>query len=60
MDDDHGPTPLGDTWTILDHVLARTPRLRALVFECERNAVHEVLPTFQRLARALAGAARAA
>lgn len=60
VDDDHGPTPLGDTWTILDHVLARTPRLRALVFECERNAVHEVLPTFQRLARALAGAARAA
>ncbi|HXZ84898.1 MAG TPA: DUF692 family protein [Myxococcota bacterium] len=60
VDDDHGPTPLADAWEILAHVLPRAPRLRALVFECERNAAREVLPTFRRLARAWAEAQRAA
>jgi uncharacterized protein (UPF0276 family) len=49
VDDDHAPTPLGDTWRIFDAVLAKTPNLRAVVFECERNTAGEVLPTFERL-----------
>lgn len=53
VDDDHAPTPLGDTWRIFDAVLAKTPNLRAVVFECERNAASEVLPTFERLRIAL-------
>lgn len=59
VDDGHGPTPLGDTWEILAHVLPRATRLRALVFECERNTAAEVVPTFARLARELGGSARA-
>jgi len=59
VDDGHGPTPIGDTWTILAHVLPRAARLRALVFECERNAEAEVVPTFERLARELGRAAAA-
>jgi uncharacterized protein (UPF0276 family) len=59
VDDGHGPTPLGDTWQILAHVLPRAARLRALVFECERNTAAEVVPTFERLARELHAAARA-
>ncbi len=50
VDDDHTPAPLADTWRILDAVLPRTPNLRALVYECERNRAEEVLPTFERLA----------
>jgi uncharacterized protein (UPF0276 family) len=49
VDDDHGPDVLPDTWQILGHVLERAPRLRALVFECERNRADEVVPTFERL-----------
>ena len=30
-------------------MLPRAPNLRALVFECERNAADEVIPTFERL-----------
>jgi uncharacterized protein (UPF0276 family) len=49
VDDDHAPTPLGDTWQIFEAVLPRAPNLRALVFECERNAAEQVIPTFERL-----------
>lgn len=49
VDDDHGPAPLADTWTILEAVLPRARHLRALVYECERNAAAEVVPTFERL-----------
>jgi len=55
VDDAHGPEPLPDTWQILAHVLPRAARLRALVFECERNSQAEVIPGFERLARALSG-----
>ncbi|HTO71112.1 MAG TPA: DUF692 family protein [Myxococcota bacterium] len=60
LDDDHGPTPIADTWEIFDWVLPRAPRLRAVVFECERNSAREVVPVFQRLAEALRAAPRAA
>jgi uncharacterized protein (UPF0276 family) len=53
VDDDHSPAPLADTWTILTAVLPRAPNLRALVFECERNRVDQVLPAFERLRGAL-------
>ncbi|HTO52947.1 MAG TPA: DUF692 family protein [Myxococcota bacterium] len=59
VDDAHGPEPLADTWQILAHVLPRAPRLRALVFECERNPVAAVLPGFERLSRELAAVTRA-
>jgi uncharacterized protein (UPF0276 family) len=49
VDDDHGPAPLADTWTILEAVLPRARSLRALVYECERNAAAEVVPGFERL-----------
>jgi uncharacterized protein (UPF0276 family) len=54
VDDDHGPEPLADAWTILEAVLPRAANLRALVYECERNAAPEVLPTFERLRAAFA------
>ena len=49
IDDTHAPQPLPDTWEILDYVLPRATRLRALVYECERNAPDEVLDNFERL-----------
>ncbi|MBI5496205.1 MAG: DUF692 family protein [Deltaproteobacteria bacterium] len=55
VEDDHGPEPLADTWMIFDHVVARAPNLRAVVFECERNTADEILPGFHRLHAALAG-----
>jgi uncharacterized protein (UPF0276 family) len=53
VDDDHSPAPLADTWRILEAVRPRASNLRALVFECERNRVDEVLPVFERLKAAL-------
>ena len=41
---------LKDFRATLEHVLARTPALRALVYECERNRLEDVLPRFARLA----------
>lgn len=52
IDDAHGPEPLPDTWEIFDHVVARAPLLRAVVFECEKNAIDEVVPGFERLSAA--------
>jgi uncharacterized protein (UPF0276 family) len=56
VDDDHTPEPLPETWRILEHVLPRAPRLRALVYECERNPRAAVEPVFARLAALLAAA----
>ncbi len=52
VEDDHGLSVLADTWEILDVVLGGATSLRALVFECERNPLAAVVPTFERLARA--------
>jgi uncharacterized protein (UPF0276 family) len=49
IEDDHGPEPLDDTWQIFTHVAARAPNLKAVVYECERNAEGEVLPVFERI-----------
>jgi uncharacterized protein (UPF0276 family) len=50
VDDDHSPEPLPDAWQILETVLPRATRLRALVYECERNPRERTLPGFERLA----------
>ena len=49
VDDDHGPEPLPDTWEILQAVVPRARRLKAVVYECERNKIEEVVPNFERL-----------
>jgi uncharacterized protein (UPF0276 family) len=49
VDDDHCPEPLPDTWRIVEHVAARAPNLKAIVYECERNPAHEVIAGFERL-----------
>ena len=53
VDDDHGPAVRPDTWRILEHVVARASALKAVVFECERNAMPTCLPGFARLASLL-------
>jgi uncharacterized protein (UPF0276 family) len=49
IDDDHSPEPLPDTWAIFEHVAARAPNLKAVIYECERNSVETVLDNFARL-----------
>jgi uncharacterized protein (UPF0276 family) len=51
VDDAHGPAPLPDTWEIVEAVLPRATNLRAIVFECERNAAADVVAGFERLNR---------
>lgn len=51
VDDAHGPEPLPDTWQIVEAVLPRASNLRAIVYECEKNPVDEVLGNFARLNR---------
>jgi uncharacterized protein (UPF0276 family) len=55
IEDDHTPAVLPETWAILEHVVPRAPNLRAVVFECERNAVDACLPGFARIAETLRG-----
>jgi len=49
VEDSHVPEPLPETWTILEHVAARAPNLRALVYECEKNPAEACLANFERL-----------
>jgi uncharacterized protein (UPF0276 family) len=58
-DDDHTPQVLASTWEIFEWVVCRAPNLKAIVFECERNALTDVLPGFQRLAAHATGTALA-
>jgi uncharacterized protein (UPF0276 family) len=48
VDDTHSPEPLDDTWQIFARAV-RSPSLRAVVFECEKNPPGEVLANFARL-----------
>jgi uncharacterized protein len=57
IDDDHRPEPLAETWQIFEHVVRRTPNLRAVVYECEKNSPAEVAPNFRRIRALLARAA---
>jgi uncharacterized protein (UPF0276 family) len=51
IDDAHNPEPLPDTWQIVEAVLPRAKNLKAIVYECEKNAPAEVLDNFRRLNR---------
>lgn len=51
IDDAHAPEPLPDTWAIVEHVIARAPNLRAIVYECEKNDAADVVENFARLNR---------
>jgi uncharacterized protein (UPF0276 family) len=51
VDDAHNPEPLPETWQILEAVLPRARNLKAIVYECEKNAPDEVLDNFRRLNR---------
>jgi uncharacterized protein (UPF0276 family) len=49
IEDDHQPEPLPDTWVIYEHIAARAPNLKAVVYECERNPPAEVVDNFRRI-----------
>jgi uncharacterized protein (UPF0276 family) len=49
VDDTHDPEPLPETWAIFERVIGRASNLRAVVYECERNAIEDVLGGFRRL-----------
>jgi uncharacterized protein (UPF0276 family) len=52
--DDHTPQVLDDTWEIFAWIAPRAPNLKAVVFECERNALEAVMAGFQRIAATVA------
>jgi uncharacterized protein (UPF0276 family) len=56
-DDAHTAEVLPATWQIFEWVAPRAPNLKAVVFECERNTLDNVLPVFKRIASRLAEAA---
>lgn len=49
LDDDHRAEIHRDTWKIVEYVVERAPRLKALVYECEHNDPGETIATFERL-----------
>jgi uncharacterized protein (UPF0276 family) len=49
VEDSHAPEPLPETWRIFEHVAARAPNLRAVVYECEKNPAEACLDNFMRL-----------
>lgn len=53
IDDDHGPEVVDEVWALLEAVLSRASALRAVVVECERNTIEEVLPLFRRVRAAV-------
>lgn len=56
VEDDHGTAVLDETWSIVDHVVARAPNLKAVVVECERNSLSAVRPLFAATEARLAAA----
>jgi uncharacterized protein (UPF0276 family) len=49
IEDNHSPEPLPATWEILEYAVPRAKNLKAIVFECERNAPEATLEVFERL-----------
>jgi uncharacterized protein (UPF0276 family) len=49
IEDNHSPEPLPATWEILEYAVPRAKNLKAIVFECERNAPEECVEIFERL-----------
>jgi uncharacterized protein (UPF0276 family) len=56
IDDDHGVEVLEATWEIFEHVVPRARSLKAIVVEAERNRMDDVVPLFERVREAAAGA----
>jgi len=53
IEDSHTPNILPETWTIFSHVVTHAPNLKAVVFECERNRIDQVIPKFEKIHAAL-------
>jgi uncharacterized protein (UPF0276 family) len=53
IDDDHSRHVLHDTWSIFTYIIERTPHVRAVVFECERQSFEAMRSGFRRLHRSL-------
>jgi uncharacterized protein (UPF0276 family) len=49
IEDTHDTAVLPATWEILEHVVQRATNLKAIIYECERNRIDEVLPGFARI-----------
>jgi uncharacterized protein (UPF0276 family) len=49
VEDSHGTAVLDSTWRIFEHVAARAPNLKAVIFECERNPNVGVEVGFSRI-----------
>jgi len=54
IEDDHGTSVLPGAWEIFSYALTRAKNLRAVVFECERNPLEQVLPILRQIGRMLA------
>lgn len=53
VEDTHTTKVLTPTWQIVEAVAPRAQNLRAVVFECERNPLVDVVPGFERIASLL-------
>lgn len=53
VEDAHTTDVLPETWDLLESVAPRTPNLKAVVFECERNPLEAVVDGFARIEGAL-------
>jgi uncharacterized protein len=51
VEDLHGTAVLDDVWRIYEHIAPRCKNLKAVVFECERNANEAVASGFERIER---------
>lgn len=49
IDDDHRAELHPDVWTLVEAVVPRAPRLKALCYECEHNDATATVETFRRL-----------
>ncbi len=49
IDDDHRAEVHPDTWAIVEYVVPRAPRLKAVMYECEHNDPQATVETFVRL-----------
>lgn len=54
IEDDHGGVVLEDTWRLVERFVERSPNLKAIIYECERNTLDAVLPGFERIAAIVA------
>ncbi|MBL9037847.1 MAG: DUF692 family protein [Archangium sp.] len=51
--DAHDLPILPETWQVFEHLLERTPSLRAVCVECEGSMAHSVLPVLEQTRRAV-------